>query len=119
MSAQVYEGSCHCGAVRYRVSMPAPEQAMACNCSICSRVGSLLTFVPAHSFELLQGEEIVRDYQFGRKRIHHLFCGTCGVRSFGRGLGPDGAEMVAINLRCIEGLDADSLPVQRFDGASL
>jgi hypothetical protein len=33
--------------------------------------------------------------------------------------GPDGKEMVAINLRCLTGFDATALPVETFDGASL
>ena len=32
-----------------------------------------------------KGEEHLRDYQFGPKRIHHRFCATCGVRPFSLG----------------------------------
>ncbi|HVY46708.1 MAG TPA: GFA family protein [Minicystis sp.] len=117
--ATTYEGSCHCGAVRYAVTMAPPEKAMSCNCSICSRNGWLLTFVPRSAFELRTGEDALQDDQFGKKHIHHLFCRTCGVRSFSRGAGPGGQEMVAVNLRCLAGLDATALPVQTFDGASL
>lgn len=114
-----FEGSCHCGAVRYEVTMDRPSKAFACNCSICSRNGWLLAFAPADGFKLVTGEGALRDYQFGKKHIHHLFCGTCGVRSFSRGKGADGKESIAINLRCLSGLDATSLPVETFDGASL
>jgi hypothetical protein len=113
-----YTGGCHCGAVRYRVTM-ALEGAMTCNCSICSRVGSMLAFVPASAFELLSGEDALTDYQFGKKNIHHLFCSRCGIKSFGRGRGPDGVEMVAINVRCLDGVDLDAIPTRRFDGRSL
>lgn len=99
--------------------MAPPAKALACNCSICSRTGSLLAFAPAGDFRLLSGEDHLVDYQFGRKRIHHLFCKTCGMRPFARGMGPDGKEMVAVNLRYVEGFDVSGLPVQQFDGASL
>ena len=112
-----YTGGCHCGAVRYRVAAKL-EGAMTCNCSICQKTGTMLTFVPAASFELLSGQQVLTDYQFGRKSIHHLFCSTCGVRSFGRGRGPDGSEMVAVNVRCLDGVDLATVPVKTFDGRS-
>jgi hypothetical protein len=116
---KTYEGSCHCGAVRYEVTMPPPSKAFACNCSICSRAGWLLAFTPATTFRLLTGESELSDYRFGKKHVHHLFCRTCGVRSFSRGAGKDGKEMISVNLRCLAGLDAGSLPIESFDGASL
>jgi hypothetical protein len=115
--ARTYDGSCHCGAVRYRVTM-ALEGAITCNCSICSRTGTMLAFAPASSFELRSGEDALTDYQFGRKRIHHLFCSRCGVRSFARGTGPNGEPMAAVNVRCLEGVDLDAVPVRRVDGRS-
>ena len=119
MSITTYKGSCHCGAVRYEVAMEPPTKANACNCSICSRAGWLLAFVPAAGFMLQAGEDALVDYQFGKQRIHHQFCKVCGVRSFSRGADEKGSQMMAINLRCLEGLDVAKLPVETFDGASL
>jgi hypothetical protein len=113
-----YDGGCHCGAVRYRVTM-ALEGVVSCNCSICSKTGALLAFAPATQLELLGGEDSLTDYQFGKKRIHHLFCKRCGIRSFARGARPDGTPVVAVNVRCLDGVDAAALPVRSFDGKSL
>jgi hypothetical protein len=113
-----YTGGCHCGAVRYRVRAKL-DGALTCNCSICSKTGTMLAFAPAAQFELLQGAEALTDYQFGKKRLHHLFCSRCGVRSFGRGVGPDGTEMVAMNVRCLDGVDVAALPVRAYDGRSV
>jgi hypothetical protein len=113
-----YEGSCHCGAVRYEVTMPVPEKAFACNCSICSRAGWLLAFVEEEQFRLRAGSDAMTDYMFGKKHIHHSFCRTCGVRAFSRGTA-HGKTMVSINLRCIAGFDPTKLPVETFDGAKL
>jgi hypothetical protein len=113
-----YIGSCHCGRVRYRVSLDLSAPATACNCSICKRTGSLLSFVPTNQFTLEQGEADLTSYVFNKKVIQHLFCSTCGVRSFARGKLPDGTEMVAINTRCLEGVDPEQLNVRHFDGAS-
>jgi hypothetical protein len=116
---KMYEGTCHCGAVRYEVTMAPPEQAFSGNCSICKRVGWLLTFAPGSAFRLISGEDGLRDYQFNRNKIHHVFCGTCGVRSFSRGTDREGNPTVAINLRCLTDFDATKLPVQEFDCAKL
>jgi hypothetical protein len=112
-----YSGSCHCGKVRYEVRTDL-AQVISCNCSICSRTGALLTFTPAEDFKLLSGEDELTDYQFNKKRIHHLFCSTCGIRSFARGIGPGGREMRAINVRCLEGVDIGALKVTPVDGKS-
>ena len=116
---KTYEGSCHCGAVRYEAELTPPEKAFACNCSMCSRAGWLLAFSSLSAFKLVTGEGDLSDYQFGKKHIHHYFCRTCGVRAFSRGTDGKGKETVAVNLRCLAGLDAAKLPVETFDGASI
>ncbi|MFO1241946.1 MAG: GFA family protein [Rickettsiales bacterium] len=113
-----YQGSCHCGAVKYSFDAPI-ERVMECNCSICARKGHLLAFGPLTAFTLHQGKDALGDYQFGKKNIHHHFCKNCGIGVFGRAKQPDGNEGVAINARCIEGLDFKALPVDQFDGKSL
>jgi len=117
MAVKTYKGSCHCGKVRYEVDMELGK-VMQCNCSMCSRAGTLLTFVPAASFRLLSGEDALTDYQFNKHNIHHLFCSTCGIKSFAKGTGPDGNEMRAINARCLEGVDPSTLDVLQHDGRS-
>ena len=113
-----YTGSCHCGNVRFEVTT-ALENVISCNCSICSRTGYLLNFVPVEQFTLLAGDDQVTDYQFKSKRIHHLFCKTCGVRSFGRGQGSGGKPVAFVNVRCLDGVDLDALEIKKFDGRSL
>ena len=115
---KTYVGGCHCGNVRFEVTAELGE-VMQCNCSICSKTGSLLTFVPPAQFRLLAGADRLSDYQFAKKTIHHLFCPVCGIRSFARGKGPDGREMIAINVRCLEGVDPSALRIRPFDGRSL
>lgn len=113
-----FKGGCHCGAVRYQVSGLDLSHTVSCNCSRCSKLGVILSFIPADSFQLLSGEESLTDYQFNKKIIHHLFCKVCGIQSFSRGVGPDGAPTVAINVRCLDGVDIDALAPQKFDGRS-
>jgi len=110
-------GGCHCGAVRYEVTMSL-EQTISCNCSICTKAGYLLAFVPANQFKLLSGEDALRDYQFNKKIAHHVFCSTCGIHSFSQGMSPDGKEMRAINLRCLDDIDIETLKPHKIDGRS-
>ena len=116
--AKTYSGGCHCGQVRYEASADL-DQVISCNCSICMKRGLLLTFVGAQQFQLVSGKDSLSDYQFGKKAIHHLFCSGCGVESFARGTAPDGSEMVAVNVRCLDGVDLASLTLTPFDGKHL
>jgi hypothetical protein len=113
-----YRGSCHCGKVAYDVEGELTG-AIACNCSICSRKGSLLWFVPRSSFRLLTPEEEAGSYTFNRHHIRHRFCRTCGMHPYAEGTDPKGNPMAAINVRCLEGVDLEAVPVQHFDGRSL
>jgi hypothetical protein len=61
---------------------------------------------------------VLTDYRFNKQRIHHLFCSVCGIKSFARGTGPDGTQMTAINARCLDGVEIDTLPVFKYDGKS-
>lgn len=115
---KTYSGGCQCGKVRYDVSAEINE-VLSCNCSRCSRLGSLLAFVPVADFTLITGDQNTTEFQFNKHVIHHLFCSTCGIQSFARGKGPDGSEMIAINVRCLDGVDPESLKVKKFDGAKL
>lgn len=114
---KTYAGSCHCGKVRYQVDTQL-SPVIQCNCSICSRTGALLTFVPPEQFRLLSGEDALTDYQFNTKNIHHLFCSTCGIRSFARGTNPSGTPSYAINVRCLADVDPNTLQITHVDGKS-
>ena len=118
MSVTKHQGGCHCGAVRYTVELDTAAESIACNCSICGKSGSYLQFVTPDKFSLEKGEDQLTDYQFNKNVIHHLFCKTCGVTSFARGVGPDGTPMAAINARCLDDVDPDTLKVTKFDGKS-
>lgn len=118
MSSSTHRGGCHCQAVRYQVELDLSAPVITCNCSICSKSGTMLAFVPAASFELSSGEEALTEYRFNKKAIAHLFCSTCGIRSFARGTMPDGTPVVAVNVRCLDDVDLGALTVQQVDGKS-
>jgi hypothetical protein len=115
---KTYAGGCSCGTVRYEVKLDLDKPVVACNCSMCGKAGTLLSFVSASEFELKTGEGKLKDYQFNKKHIHHLFCTECGIKSFARGE-KAGAPMIAVNVRCLDGVEVGKLTVTEFDGRSV
>ena len=116
---RTYTGGCHCGAVRYEADMDLSAGTMRCNCSMCGKTRAWLIGISGDDFRLLRGKESLTDYQFNRNNIHHLFCKTCGVKSFGRGIGPGGKPMVAVMLATVDNIsDAElaALPIVYVDG---
>jgi hypothetical protein len=114
-----YSGGCHCGAVRFEVEADLAD-VISCNCSICSTKGILWTMVPETAFTLVSGEGKMTEYRFHKRMIRHLFCATCGAEAFAPGTDPaTGSEMVGVNVRCLDGVDLESLKLTPFDGKAL
>ena len=113
-----YTGSCHCGGIKFEVEGDFRE-ALACNCSICKRKGSLLGFVPQENLKILTPKERMSTYTFNKHIIRHHFCPTCGMHPLAEAKDRSGKPTAAINVRCLEGVDLDSLKIKQFDGASL
>lgn len=119
MTEKTYTSSCHCGAMKIEATFnPNDQPAMMCNCSICSRTGNLMRFLPESAVKVVAAGTPT-DYQFNKKNIHHLFCSTCGIRPWGYGTGGNGQYMYMINLRCLEDFDPRSVEVKYVDGKSL
>jgi hypothetical protein len=113
-----YKGSCHCGRVAFEVSGEL-QGAVSCNCSMCQRKGVLMWFVPRESLRLLTPEKDASVYLFNKHKIKHRFCAVCGIHPYGEGTDPKGNPMAAVNIRCLEGVDLEQIPVSKFDGRSL
>ena len=88
--------------------------------AMCQGPGvQVVAFVPAGAFTLQSGQENLQDYRFYKHVIHHLFCHACGVEAFARGTAPDGAEMVAVNVRCLDEVDLETITPTPFNGRAL
>jgi hypothetical protein len=117
MAEQQYAGGCHCGAVRFTVDVDL-DKTISCNCSICAKRGLILGFARVDAFHLHAGDGEMQRYLFNKHVIQHQFCRTCGVEAFSYGKLPDGTEMVAINARCLDGVDVASLKPAPYNGAA-
>jgi len=113
----VYKGSCHCGRIAFKVEGTLTE-VMSCNCSLCQRKGSLMWFVPRNKVQFLAPDENASSYTFHKHIIKHRFCPVCGVHTHGESTDPKNNRMIAINIRCLEKIDLDSIPVMQCDGRS-
>ena len=111
-----YRGSCHCGKVKIQFEGTF-DQAITCNCSICSKRGSLLWFAPRSALQV-SGESELTTYTFNKHVIKHRFCKTCGILPFGEGVDPQGNKVAAINIRCLDDFDFTQVPLHHYDGKS-
>ena len=81
---------------------------------MCSKAGFLHLIVPAERFKLLSGDEVLTTYTFNTGVAKHLFCSSCGVKSFYVPRShPDG---ISVNARCIDEGSIESMSVRPFDG---
>jgi hypothetical protein len=109
-----HRGGCHCGRVRFEVEAEADLDVTACNCSMCARTAYLHLIVPSARFRLLQGEEALAAYTFNTGTARHLFCKTCGIKSFYVPRShPDG---YSVNVRCLDPGTVGRVNVTPFDG---
>jgi hypothetical protein len=113
MSANTYQGSCHCGRVRFRVTADL-SGVTECNCSICTKKGFLHLIVAPEQFELLSGADALGTYRFNTFTARHTFCATCGIHPFY--VPRSDPDKIDVNLRCLEGVDFAAITPHHFDG---
>ena len=94
--------------------MSASVELLDCNCSICAKTGYLHLIVPHDHFTLVSGAEQLRPYRFGTGTAEHLFCRTCGIKSFYQPRSHPDAW--SVNFRCLDPGHVLDVTVSAFDG---
>jgi hypothetical protein len=83
LPASVFEGRCHCGAIRFELRTsraPAQWAVRACQCSFCHGHGARTTSDPEGSvrFSIPDASKLMR-YRFGSRSADFFVCRDCGV----------------------------------------
>jgi hypothetical protein len=110
---QTYEGGCHCGRIRFRVTA-ALSGVSDCNCSICTKKGFLHLIVPPEQFQLLSGQDDLTTYRFNTEIAQHSFCRHCGIHPFY--VPRSDPDKIDVNVRCLDGIDLAGIEIREFDG---
>ncbi len=110
------EGSCHCGAVRFRYP-EEPKFLISCNCSICRRLSALWAHEEreAVTIEFDPGATIV--YVQGDRTLEIHSCRNCGCTTHWDSIGGDSSARMAVNFRMCDPDVVAKIKVRRFDGA--
>lgn len=116
---KTYQGSCHCGQVRFEADIDLSGGTLRCNCSICLKGRFWPAIVQPDAFRLQGGEAALSCYQFHTKTDEHFFCKYCGVRPFGTGNSPRWGRFYAVSVTCLDDVserDLADAPVAYIDG---
>ena len=112
----IYQGSCHCGRVRFEVEAEL-DHVRVCDCSICRRRGALLHRVAPERIRFATPLDDMLTYTFNTHTARDYFCPTCGILPFRRPRTAPGEW--SVNVRCLDGVDLDAIPVKRVFGSQL
>lgn len=122
-----YAGQCHCGANRFIVEADI-DHVRECDCSVCRRRGTLIYRVGNDSIRFLTPLAQLTTYRWGSGTGTDYFCRVCGILPFRRPSAPTREELDAgmkcfdgwsVNVRCLDGLDLDSIPRVKIAGSQL
>ena len=111
-----YDGSCHCGSIRFKAKLDV-DDAIVCDCSICTKKGSIVVRIEEADFQLLSPLSELSLYTFNKRIAKHYFCAICGIHPFHRPRSYP--ELVGINIRCVAGIDLSSVEGRQVFGSKL
>lgn len=112
-----HQGGCHCGAVRFQVTLEPDFKGSRCNCSICAKTAITGAIVKPAAFKLLAGGAELQSYVWGGRVSTRYFCKHCGIHCYGAGyLEQVGGDFVSVNLNCVDDLDTNAIEVIHWDG---
>ena len=113
--SETREGGCHCGTVRFTVSLPDEPTVRRCNCTICAMKGVVMVQVPRADLNIMQGDDSLTLYRFGSGQAKHRFCSKCGIHPFHQTRSDPDAY--GVNMACIDGMTIyDFAEVPVMDG---
>ena len=82
---KTYQGSCHCGTVRYEADIDFTQGTGRCNCTYCLKTRSWGVIIRPQAFRLAPGVKEGTAYHQHASAPVKYHCPTCGVHTHGRG----------------------------------
>jgi len=115
----LYQGSCHCGAIRFEFNSITIDSGLRCNCSLCKKKGAVMTSfaLAPEDINVVVEEDALSVYQFDSGVAQHYFCNRCGIYPFHQTLSKPGHYRV--NIGCLDSVDSLALKTDTFDGQAL
>lgn len=112
----VRAGKCHCGAVRFEVTLSDGFKSICrCNCSYCRMRGAVVAMAKAGEIRFLQGEEALTSYRFNTGSAQHFFCSRCGIYTHHQRR--SNQNQYGVNVACLDGISPfDFIEVPVVDG---
>jgi hypothetical protein len=111
--AKDFKGACHCGAVRFTVTLTdGLLSARRCTCSYCRMRGAIAVSTDLDNINITQGGELLSLYQFNTNTARHYFCSRCGIYTHHRRR--SNPTEYGVNVACLEGIspfDFQEVPV--------
>ena len=113
-------GSCLCGAQQF--AAPTPETVTHCNCSSCTKRGTLAAYYAPGEVALDLTPETLAAYQWGDRMMTFHHCTTCGCAVFAESgawttdEGEDRPARITVNARLFDDFDPGAVPVRTIDG---
>lgn len=118
-----YNGSCHCGTVKFKVRFDIANGTSKCNCTLCWKQRNWnIPGLKPEAFELVSGADQLADYGKSGEgfEIHHRFCKVCGTATHGHGhIEQAGGTFLSVRIAALDDLDVDDLvsaPTTYCDG---
>lgn len=97
------DGSCHCGAVRFTVTLTwGFTSVRRCTCSICRMRGAVAVTSTSEAFAITKGEDRLATYRFNTLTAEHHFCMNCGIYTHHKRR--SNPNELGVNVACLEGV---------------
>jgi hypothetical protein len=109
-------GSCHCGAVKFRIDAE-PTEATTCDCSLCTKKNAVMVRVPVAALTITDGEDALTLYQWNTRVARHYFCSRCGIYTFHRKRSDPNSY--GVNIFCLDDLDPATVRRVPTEGESM
>lgn len=106
----IYEGACHCGAVRAAFETQSVPRLRFDGCGFCRRNGVKSASDANGALRVIATKRLIR-YRFGHKTADFLICPTCGVYVATSMDGPNGpvgvVNVVGLDIAALRDLEPD------------